>query len=152
MPNKETFKQFLGYFFNGCCAASTHYSILFFLVEVVKINPVSASAVGFCAGLIVGYTLNSKYVFFGWQSDANTVSLANTSIRKKIYNKHAKSFGKYVAVNVVGISINVSILWLLLTFTKMHYMLAQILATIVILAWNFSFFKLWVFRKKYHAN
>lgn len=128
----QLFKQFFGYIINGCLATATHYSVLITLVEIIKIlEPVPATAIGAICGASVGFLLNSKYVF----------AQSKNSNQKIIYLK-------YLTMSASGALINTILLSAIINIFSIHYLVAQVLATIIVIFWNFTICKIWVFKEK----
>ncbi len=51
-----------------------------------------------------------------------------------------------MAVALVGLGINTAIMYGLTHYTGLHYLLCQVLATGVVLGWNFLANRFWTFR------
>lgn len=134
--NNSLFKQFFGYIFNGCIATATHYSVLIFLVEIASIlPPVPASAIGAISGATVGFLLNSKYVF----------ATSKKNNQKIVYLKYLTMAGSGALLNTLLLSAIIKIF-------AIHYLIAQVIATIIVIFWNFTACKVWVFKEKKYAN
>ena len=92
----------------GVLAAVTHIGILYFLVEFIFMNPVVASAIGFCAAIIVNYNLQYHWAF--------------SSI-----TPHGTAFIRYITVTLGMLVINTLIFWLITSYLGISYLVAQIL-------------------------
>ncbi len=108
-------------------ATAVHYAILVALVEVCKIYPVLATSVGFVAGAFVSYTLNRQYTFE--QSPP-----------------FAQGLAKYYVALSAGLAMNAVIVAVLARW-EFPYLVAQVIATGVVLAFNFLMARLVVFRE-----
>lgn len=86
----------------------------------------SASAIGHAAGAICGYTLNA-YVTFG------------------IPEKQLQAFGKYAALALVNNAINTSLISALVSISNWHYLVSQIMVTILVVLSNFYICKRWIY-------
>jgi putative flippase GtrA len=111
----------------GAISSVAHFGILITLVEWFAVNPILASIAGFCSGAIVNYNLNRNFTF---KSNA----------------KHKSAILKFLTIAIVGVNLNTLIMWLVINSLHLHYFIAQIIAAIFVLFWNFSFHKLWVFK------
>jgi putative flippase GtrA len=111
----------------GGIATSLHYAVLILLVQAAGIDPVAASGAGFAVGAVSSYLLNYRYTF------ASTKS-------------HAKAFGRFITVALVGMLLNLLIMWLCIHWLQINYLLAQVLATGLVLIWSFGANRLWTFR------
>lgn len=121
-------RQFLRFALVGAVSTSAHYVVLITLREVWGVGPVIATTIGYGVGAIIGYTLNRRFTF---QEQPD----------------FARGFAKYLAVVVIGAGINAGVM-AALTQMGVHYLVAQIGATLLGLFWNFAGSRLIVFRSK----
>ncbi len=119
-------KQFIAFSGVGVIGTAAHFIILVILVEFLKLTPVIASSCGAVIGALVNYRLNYKFTFNSQKS-------------------HKKTIAKFFIVAVIGFSINFVILWFLTIVITINYMTAQVIATVIVLAWSFSINKIWTF-------
>lgn len=101
----------------GVAATATHYAILVALVEGAGVRPVLATTIGYIFGTTVSYVLNRRFTF---KSDAPVAS----------------SFAKFALLYGVGAFLNGAIMAVLIA-QGAWYLLAQIVATGLVLIWNF---------------
>jgi len=118
--------QFLRFAVVGAVATAVHYTILISLKEGAGVAPVAATTAGYTIGALVSYTLNRAFTFaarpaFGW------------------------GLVKYALVIGLGAGVNAAIV-ALLTHAGMYYLLAQMIATALVLIWNFAAARWVVFR------
>lgn len=118
--------QFLRFAAVGVVATAMHYAVLIALVEGPGWPTVPATTVGFFCGAMVSYGLNQWLTF-----DARPALLAG--------------FGKFIAFGAVGAALNAAIV-AGLTQLGLHYLLAQAMATGLVLFWNFFSSRVFVFR------
>lgn len=111
----------------GAICTGIQYLILIAAVEFLHWPPPVASSVGFCLSGMVNYWLNYHVTFSSRAS-------------------HATAAGRFVLVAMVGLLINSSTMFALETFLRLHYLLAQVLATCLTVAWNFAASHHWTFR------
>jgi len=123
---KGTLGQFLLYAGVGAIGTLGHYTILIILVQFRAVDPVVASCLGFVVGAIINYILNYHFTF---QSD----------------KRHSEALTKFLIVAVIGAGINGLIMYAGVDYTNFNYMIVQIVATVVVLLWNFAVNKLWTF-------
>lgn len=126
------FKQFFAYSGIGAIGTLVHYLTLMTMVEFFSIAPVPASVMGFTNGAIVNYYLNYHITF---QS-------------KKL---HREAFIKFITVALVGLLLNTLIMAIATEVFTLHYLLAQVIATALVLFWNFTGNRLWTFRGDKHG-
>ncbi|HYH22834.1 MAG TPA: GtrA family protein [Azospirillum sp.] len=119
-------RQFVLFALVGCAAAVGHYGVLILLSELLDSPPVLASAVGFVVGGVISYVLNYGHVF---QSD----------------QQHLPTAVRFVAVATAGLAVNSAIMWLLAVGVGLHYLLAQVTATGVVMVWSYAANRFWTF-------
>lgn len=117
--------DFTGYVFAGGIGAIVHYSLLILLVELFSIHPAIASGFGAVLGAITIYIINRKFVF-------------------KSKKKLSSSLLKYTILIFFSTFLNSSIVFIL-TNHGVYYLIAQVIATGTILAFNFTCSRMWIF-------
>jgi len=110
----------------GAIGTAAQYLVLVLLVEGLAVNPVLASTLGFGLGAIVNYLLNYHYTF---RSDKS----------------HLEAAGKFFSVALVGALTNSLLMYLGTDWLGLNYLLAQVLATGVVLIQNFLLNRYWTF-------
>lgn len=118
--------QFLRFTGVGAAATLSHYAVLVALVHGLHLAPTLASALGFSVGAVVNYGLNYRFTF---ASD----------------KRHTEAFTKFLIVALTGLTLNTVIMAIAIGL-GLHYLLAQVLATGLVLVWNFCGHYLWTFR------
>jgi putative flippase GtrA len=119
--------QFLKFATAGGIATSLHYVVLILLVQAAGIDPVAASGAGFGLGAVSNYLLNYRYTF------------AST-------RNHSDAFARFIAVALVGMLLNLLVMSVCIHGMQINYLLAQVVATGLVLIWSFSANRLWTFR------
>lgn len=79
-----------------------------------------AVAISFTCGLIVVYIMSSIFVF------------KNTKVRSK-----SLEISLFALIGIVGLGILSLLMWLLTGIIGINYLIAKILATIIVYGWNF---------------
>ena len=120
-PTKNGFLQFVRYVFVGGIATVVDWGALFLLTDVAKIYHMISAVVAFVAGLITNFLLSKLLVF-----NANEVKVNPTL-----------EFISYGIIGIVGLGITELILFLLTNCLSVHYMISKMLATVIVLAWNY---------------
>lgn len=120
-------RQFLSFVLVGAAGTVLHYLALTTLVLLSLTSPGTASAVGACLGACVNYWLNQRFTF------------AST-------RPHREMMPRFFAMAAVGALANGLIVGKL-SGLGMHFLLAQIIATCIILIANFLISKKWIFQK-----
>lgn len=120
-------RQFLRFAAVGASGTAVQYSVLWSGVELFGTSAAAASGVGYVLGAIVNYVLN---YFFTFKSDKG----------------HGEAAAKYFTLLAVGWCMNTGLMWLLVHQLGWNYWIAQLLATAIGLAWNFTGSRLWAFK------
>ncbi len=123
-PQRPLAKQFVRYASVSVIGTAVHFLIYIGLVES-GFRVVPSSAAAFIISALSNYWLNYHYTFSSGQT-------------------HRVALIKFCCVALVGLLLNTLIIF---TLDRMnwHYLLAQVAAAIVVLAWNFAANRLWTF-------
>lgn len=125
--------QFMLFALVGAIGTVAHYTVLVALVGLAGAGPVAATTAGFIVGALVNYWLNQRFTFPG---------------RKR----HRDTMPKFMTVAVIGLAMNsLTVAWLTATW-HVHYLLAQVIATALVLCWNFAANRVWTFPEKSHES
>jgi len=118
--------QFSRFAVVGAVATVLQYVLLWLLVRFAAADPVLASGLGFVASAVLNYELNRRLTF---RSDvAWFIGLR-----------------RFAVVAAAGLVLNVVVVALLHRGAGAHYLLAQLVATVIVLSWNFLLNRLWTF-------
>ncbi len=112
----------------GVAGTAVHYAVFLTMVQLVGV-PIVASAMGFVLGALISFILSHRFIFVSPESYRETVL-------------------KFFGVASAGLVLNVCIVTLCITMFKLHYLAAQIVATGMVLLWNFSGNRMWTFSKE----
>ncbi len=121
----RVWRQFTAFAIVGAIGTVGHYSTLVTLVELFRANPVFATTVGFTVGAVINYFLNYRLTF---RSD----------------KPHREAMTKFLIVALLGAGLN-SLLMHAGLQAGMYYLVAQLIATGVVLGFNFLLSRLWTF-------
>jgi putative flippase GtrA len=113
----------------GLVAAVFHYGTLIALCEAFDVDPVPASVFGFIAGGCVSYLLNYHLTFM---SD----------------RRHAVAVPLFLLVALAGLALNTLAMAVLVNALDIQYVLAQAMATIMVLFWHFFANARWTFASR----
>jgi putative flippase GtrA len=122
----KTSQQFFIFAGVGAIGTVGHYATLILLVQLVDINPVFATTTGFIAGALINYLLNYRITF-------------NSNKR------HRETLTKFFSVAALGAVINAAIMTAGISLFDVHYLIIQMTATCLVLAFNFFANKYWTF-------
>lgn len=110
----------------GLCATVTQYLILVLLVELFCMQAVFASSIGCVFGSIVSYFMNHRYTF-------------------KSEKRHRDALWRFYSITLIGTSINAFFMYIGVNQLHIHYIIAQVITTGLILIWNFLGNRHWTF-------
>ena len=122
-------KQFAVFTGVGAIGTALHYLVLVALVHALGANPVVSSALGFLVGAVTNYLLNYKVTFRSGKS-------------------HSETAAKFAIVAAIGLVLNTSVMAVLVDWMHLYYLLSQVLATGLVLLWNFTANRHWTFWDK----
>lgn len=125
--SKRTFRQFILFTAIGGVGTGGQYVTLIALVESGLLKPLPASIAGFIVGAIINYFLNYRFTFQSSKS-------------------HREAMTKFFIVALIGALINTALMYAGIDLLQLYYLLAQVIATGIVLVWNFTANKLWTFR------
>jgi len=123
------FRQFLKFCLVGTLGAIIDIGGLYVLVEFAGVHYLAGAAISFTLAVINNYFLNKYWTF-----------------QNKSKN-HAKQFTCFLLVSIGGLLINLGIMYLLVEVFLAWYLLAKIMASIIVLFWNFLMNKHVTFRQ-----
>lgn len=115
------------YTLTGGAATAVHYAALFILVEAAHLAAGWAAAIGATAGAFVAYLGNRFFTF--------TDSRA----------RHRQALPRFLAVAALGAAVSGLMVWLGSAALGVHYLLAQVLATVVVLMTTYRLNRAWSF-------
>jgi putative flippase GtrA len=98
----------------------------YILLLQIGINYIFANVLGYVLGVLNSFYWNKRWVF-------------------KVESSDKAIFFKFVVVNIISLSINTLILYIIVNFTSSNYYIAQILATGFGLVTNFYLNNKWTF-------
>lgn len=119
-------QTFIKYTISGGLAATVHFLILIALVEKATVDPTLASAFGFCMAVIVNYKMQYHWTF-------------------KSAGPHKTIFTRYVLITFFMLGVNTLIFWILYEIQGLIYLLAQAIATGIVMFMNFAINKNYTF-------
>jgi putative flippase GtrA len=119
---------FLRYAGAGGVGTLVHYVTLTGVVELFGVKPAAATLVGASVGAIVNYVLNYHLTF---------ASKA----------PHARTAPRYFFVAALSAVLNGVVMWLLTHRTRLHYLVAQLVCTVLVLVFGYLLNRVWTFRR-----
>lgn len=135
---KKLLEQIVKFGIVGVLAFVIDYAVLFALVEFFHMDSIAAATISFTVSVIFNYLASMKYVFVG---------RADQSKRTQ--------FIIFIVLSVIGLLINDGIMWVLNSILKgfiptYYYLVSKIVATAIVMVWNFVSRK--IFLEEKNAN
>ena len=130
LPTKNGFLQFFRYVFVGGAATIVDWGILYLTTDFFHIYFLISAVAAFVAGLLVNFLLSKLFVFKADEARVNAVM----------------EFVSYAIIGVVGLGITELIMVIFTNHLGLHYMLSKMIATAIVLAWNYFARKLIIYR------
>lgn len=116
-------KKLIGQFFKfgvvGVIAFIVDYLSLYLLTEFLNVYYLISSIISFLLSIIVNYILSIKWVF---------------DIKKK---QSFKDVIIFTLLSAIGLLINLLVMYLSVEVFKIHYMIGKLIATFIVMIWNF---------------
>lgn len=113
----------------GGIATLADMGILYLFTSLIGVPYLLSALVGFTAGLIISYSLSIKWVFES----------------RSLSNKTAE-FTIFTIIGVTGVGLTEIIMYSCVEFLGLNYMVAKIVAVVVVFAWNFGARRALLFR------
>lgn len=126
-------RQFVRFAMLGAVGTAAHYAVLIGVVQGLRGDPLAGSAAGCVTGMLVNYFLSRRYAF-----------------RSRAPHRHA--LWRFALIATVGLLLNTALMALLVRSLGLHYLLAQVVATGIVLVWNFVPNALWTFAAPEHRH
>jgi putative flippase GtrA len=118
---------FIRYSLTGAAATALHYTVLLVLVEMRLMPAAPAAGIGALCGAALAYLGNRHFTFRG--SGA----------------RHRQAVPRFLLVALAGAALNSLIVWAVMQALAWHYLVAQALATLVVLALGYRLNRSWSF-------
>lgn len=116
--------EFTRFVIVGVLATALQYLILIGLVRVGQMDAVLASSLGFALSACFNYWLNRRYTF-------------------RSATPHRQALPRFILVASSALLVNATAMWLV--SAHVHYLLAQAVASVCTLAWNYFLNRMWTF-------
>ena len=119
--------QFFWYIVSGGIATAVHYTVLVALVELYGLSAAPSAVIGTLCGACVSYLLNRRTTFRA--SNAG----------------HGHAVPRFMVIVLLGAFLNGVLVWLGVSMLGWHYLLAQALATVLVMGLTFRLNRIWTF-------
>ena len=117
---KKLLAQFMKFGVVGVIAFVIDYGLLALLTELFGINYLVSATISFTASVVFNYVASMRYVF-----------------THKEGMSRRREFVIFVVLSVIGLLINSGCMWAGVELLGVHYLLTKIVATAIVMIWNF---------------
>ncbi|MEA3490012.1 MAG: GtrA family protein [Candidatus Omnitrophota bacterium] len=125
----NVFIQAFRYVLSGALAYGVDYCSLIVFVEIFKIYYLTAALVAFLLGSITAYIMNVRWVF-----------------DKRTFENRYFEISIFIVIGIVGLILNQYIIWFFTENVNFHYLFSKLVATMIVVIWNFFARKYILFR------
>ena len=125
-PRPATGLQLLRYAGAGAIGTAAHYALLIAGVQLAGLGAVVASSIGAVAGALINYGLNHRFTF---RSD----------------KAHGQALPRFALVAAFSVALNAIALAALLAYVTPNYLVAQVIATLVVMIAGYAANRRWTF-------
>ena len=128
--NNKCLKEFAKYVIVGVIVTAIDFILLYIFVEFFSMWYMLAATFSFIIALTISFFLNKFWTF------------------KNKEKNIPSQMTKFVIVNLIGLGINLGVLYILVEFFFIWYLLAKVFATTFAVLWNFLGMRNWAFKNK----
>ena len=114
---KKLLAQFMKFGVVGVIAFVIDYGLLALLTELFGINYLVSATISFTASVVFNYVASMRYVF--------------------THKEGMSRRREFVVLSVIGLLINNGCMWAGVELLGVHYLLTKIVATAIVMIWNF---------------
>lgn len=129
-PTTNGMIQFFRYAFVGGVATIVDWGVQFIATEA-GLHYLISAILAFILGLICNFALSKLFVFNAQEARVNPVA----------------EFVSYGIIGVIGLGITVLIMYVLTDIFKIYFMFSKIIATLIVLFWNYFARKTFLYKK-----
>ncbi|MGO4995031.1 GtrA family protein [Jeotgalibaca porci] len=112
----------------GIIATVIDFVVLTILTETFGVYYLTSAAIGFIVATLFNYVASMRYVF---------------NSRFGPHEKR-KELIIFILLSVVGLGLNQFFMWLFVEFFSIFYIFSKVLATVLVMAWNFVSRKIFI--------
>lgn len=117
---KNLIEQILKFGVVGVIAFVIDFGVMVLLTELFALNPVISATVSFTVSVIFNYLASMRYVF-----------------KHREGMSRSREFTIFVVLSIIGLVINDVLMWTGTELVSLDYRLVKIIATAVVMIWNF---------------
>ena len=120
IKSNKLFNQILKFGVVGGIAFVIDYVTLIVCKEIININVLLSAAIAFTVSVIFNYILSIKWVF---------------DVNKEKDSR--KNFIIFIIFSIIGLGLTELIMWLGTDIIKINYLIVKIIATVIVMIFNF---------------
>lgn len=124
---RKLLAQFARFGIVGALAFAIDFGVLVLLTELLSLDPVVSATVSFTVSVAFNYLASMRFVF-----------------TRRDDLSRSREFVIFIVLSVLGLIINDLIMWAGTAFADIDYRIIKILATAVVMIWNFITRKLFL--------
>lgn len=125
---KKIIEQIFKFGIVGIIAAIIDFGTLFILTSLLDVYYLLSAAIAYIISTAFNYIASMQYVF----------------VSKFDKTEKNKEFIIFLTLSVIGLAINELIMWFFVEEFESHYIVSKIIATIIVMVWNFITRKLFL--------
>ena len=125
---KNIISQLIKFGIVGLIATVIDFSFLTLLTEIFGVHYLSSAAIGFIVSTVFNYLASMRYVF------------------KSRFESHEKKKELliFLLLSMIGLFLNQFFIWLFVERIGIFYIISKIIATTIVMGWNFISRKKWL--------
>ena len=112
----------------GIVATVIDFVVLTILTETFSVHYLTSAAIGFIVSTLFNYIASMRYVF-------------NSRFGR---HEKRKELIIFILLSLVGLGLNQFFMWLFVEFFSIFYIFSKVLATVLVMAWNFVSRKIFI--------
>ena len=112
----------------GIIATVIDFVVLTILTETFGVHYLTSAAIGFIIATLFNYVASMRYVF-------------NSRFGR---HEKRKELIIFILLSLVGLVLNQFFMWLFVEFFSIFYIFSKVLATVLVMAWNFVSRKIFI--------
>ncbi len=115
----DLLRKFIKFGLVGFSGVFVDFGVTGLLREILGLNQYIANSTGFLCAVISNYTLNRVWTFRSRDPQV------------------AAQFSKFLIASLIGLGLNNGIIYLLHELAHFHFYIAKLIATAIVMLWNF---------------
>lgn len=120
-------EQFLKFGVVGVLATAIDFAVMILLTELAGLDPVVSAGISFTVSVVFNYLASMRFVF-----------------RRREDLSRGAEVTVFVILSLVGLAMNELLMWVGSTLLDLNYVLVKVVATAVVMLWNFFSRKRWL--------